>query len=63
MQRRLGTPTWSYEWRHLTRALAPSRRSIVQDMLGFGLSDRPRGFAWTPEAVDRELREFLERTG
>jgi len=58
-----GTPTWSYEWRHLIRALARSRRCIAPDLLGFGLSDHPRGFAWTPEAVGRELREFLERTG
>lgn len=43
-----GTPTWSYEWRHLIRALARSRRCIAPDLLGFGLSDRPRGFAWTP---------------
>jgi pimeloyl-ACP methyl ester carboxylesterase len=55
-----GTPTWFYEGRHLIRALAPSRRCIARDLLGFGLSDRPRGFAWTPEAVGRELRE---RTG
>jgi pimeloyl-ACP methyl ester carboxylesterase len=45
-----GTPTWSYEWRHLIRALAPRWRCIAPDLLGFGLSDRPAGFAYTPDA-------------
>ncbi len=33
-----GTPTWSYEWRHLIRALAPGRRCVALDLVGFGLS-------------------------
>ncbi len=37
-----GTPTWSFEWRHLIRALAPAHRCIAPDHIGFGLSDRPR---------------------
>ena len=56
-----GTPTWSYEWRHLIRALAPSRRCIAPDLLGFGLSARPRGFAYTPEAHAAVLAAFVER--
>jgi haloalkane dehalogenase len=45
-----GTPTWSFEWRHLIRGLSPSHRCVAPDHLGFGLSDRPPDFAYTPEA-------------
>jgi haloalkane dehalogenase len=58
-----GTPTWSYEWRHLIRALAPRWRCVAPDLLGFGLSDRPRGFAYTPEAHAEVLAEFVTRLG
>jgi haloalkane dehalogenase len=58
-----GTPTWSYEWRHLIRALAPRWRCVAPDLLGFGLSDRPAGFAYTPEAHAAVLAEFVERLG
>lgn len=37
-----GTPSWSFEWRHVIRALAGSARCIAPDHLGFGLSDKPR---------------------
>ena len=36
-----GTPTWSFEYRHLIAGLRPSRRVIALDHLGFGLSERP----------------------
>ena len=58
-----GTPTWSFEYRHLIRALARQRRVIALDNLGFGLSDRPRDFAYTPEAHAEVLREFVDRLG
>jgi haloalkane dehalogenase len=53
-----GTPTWSYEWRHLIRALSPDVRCVALDHLGFGLSERPRNFPYTPEAHARNLLEF-----
>lgn len=56
-----GTPTWSFEWRHLIRALAPAHRCIAPDLIGFGLSDRPAGFTYTPEAHGRVLAEFVDR--
>jgi haloalkane dehalogenase len=54
-----GTPTWSFEWRHLVRALSPRYRCIAADHLGFGLSDRPREASYTPEAHARRLAEFV----
>ena len=39
-----GTPTWSFDYRHLIKALSPHARCIAPDLLGFGLSDRPADF-------------------
>lgn len=58
-----GTPSWSFEFRTLIKALAPARRVIVPDHLGFGLSSRPRQFPYTPEAHARVLHTFVERLG
>jgi haloalkane dehalogenase len=43
-----GNPTWSFLYRHLIQALGERFRCIAVDYLGFGLSDRPRGFGYTP---------------
>jgi haloalkane dehalogenase len=58
-----GTPTWSFEYRHLIKALAKRYRCIAPDHLGFGLSARPAEFAYTPEAHAAVLREFVDRLG
>lgn len=54
-----GTPTWSFEWRHLIKALCRDYRCVAPDHLGFGLSDRPAGFAYTPEAHAENLAAFV----
>lgn len=56
-----GTPTWSFEWRHLVRALSSRYRCIAVDHLGFGLSDRPREASYTPEAHAKRLAEFVRK--
>jgi pimeloyl-ACP methyl ester carboxylesterase len=58
-----GTPTWSFEWRHLIRALSSSYRCIAPDLLGMGLSDRPRDFAYTPESHAEALSSFVSKLG
>jgi pimeloyl-ACP methyl ester carboxylesterase len=58
-----GTPTWSFEWRKLIRALAPAVRCIAPDHLGFGLSDRPMAAPYTPEWHAENLAAFVERLG
>jgi len=42
-----GNPTWSFYYRHLVRALASTRRCIVPDHIGMGLSDKPEEYAYT----------------
>ena len=58
-----GTPTNSFEYRHLIAALSKRFRCIAPDHLGFGQSSRPRSFAYTPEAHAAVLKEFVERLG
>lgn len=58
-----GTPTWSFEYRHVIRAARGTSRCIAPDHLGFGLSDRPRQAEYTPEAHARRLREFVDALG
>jgi haloalkane dehalogenase len=58
-----GTPSWSFEFRDLIRSLAPSRRCIAPDHLGFGLSSRPTHFPYTPEAHATTLDAFVDRVG
>jgi haloalkane dehalogenase len=58
-----GTPTSSYEWRHLVRALAPTHRVIAPDHLGFGSSPQPRGADYSPEAHAQRFAGFAEGLG
>jgi haloalkane dehalogenase len=58
-----GTPTHSYEFRHLIAALSATHRCIAPDHLGFGRSDRPADFAYTPEAHAAALGEFVDQLG
>ena len=58
-----GTPTNSYEYRHLIAALSKRYRCIAPDHLGFGQSSRPQSFAYTPGAHAAVLKEFVERLG
>lgn len=58
-----GTPTWSFDYRHLIRALTPAYRCIAVDHLGFGLSDRPPDFPYTPEAHAHNLAELVAKLG
>jgi cis-3-alkyl-4-acyloxetan-2-one decarboxylase len=42
-----GNPTWSYYYRHLIRALAPTMRCIAPDHIGMGLSEKPQRYDYT----------------
>jgi len=55
-----GTPTWSFLYRHLIRSLKERHRCMVPDHLGFGLSDRPRGWSYRPEDQARNLARLIE---
>jgi haloalkane dehalogenase len=55
-----GTPTWSFEWRHLLKAFSATHRCIAPDFLGFGLSERPRLASYTPEAHAERLLALVD---
>lgn len=55
-----GTPSWSFEYRHLIRALRRNYRCVAPDLLGFGLSDRPDWFSYTPQGHHAIVSEFVE---
>ncbi len=42
-----GNPTWSYYYRKLIRALAPTIRCIAPDHIGMGLSEKPEDYDYT----------------
>jgi len=58
-----GTPTWSFEYRHLISGLRSSHRCVAIDHLGFGLSERPDSFDYTPESHAKNLVEFVHALG
>jgi len=41
-----GNPTWSFMYRELIKGLRGRYRCLAPDHIGFGLSDKPRGFAF-----------------
>lgn len=55
-----GTPTWSFEWRHVVAALRTSHRVLAIDHLGFGLSARPAGANYSPEQHAVRFRAWFE---
>ncbi|MGV3625723.1 MAG: alpha/beta fold hydrolase [Archangium sp.] len=58
-----GTPTWSYEWRHLVDALKSTHRCITVDHLGFGNSPRPADADYSPEAHAGRFATVIEELG
>ncbi len=58
-----GTPSWSFLYRHLIRDLAGEYRCVAPDHLGFGLSDKPKGFSYTPRAHAENLETFVSALG
>lgn len=58
-----GTPTWSFLYRRLLLGLRDGYRCIAPDNLGFGLSAKPAGWSYTPEAHSQNLALLVERLG
>ena len=55
-----GTPTFSYEFRHLIRELKTNQRCLAPDHLGFGSSSRPASADYTPEAHARRFAKLMD---
>ena len=56
-----GTPDWSFGYRNVIKRLAGDFRCVAPDSLGFGLSDKPRGYAYSPAQQAANLAALIER--
>jgi haloalkane dehalogenase len=54
-----GNPTWSFLYRNVVRGLRGRFRCIAPDYPGFGLSDRPPGYGYTPQEHADVVRELV----
>jgi haloalkane dehalogenase len=55
-----GNPTWSFLYRHLIPRLADRFRCIAVDYPGFGLSQRPAGYGYTPAEHAQVVGELVD---
>ncbi len=60
-----GNPTWSFYFRNLVLALRSTRRCIVPDHIGMGLSDKPpeSAYPYTLQARIDDLEALLDSLG
>lgn len=58
-----GTPSWSFEFRHVVRELSKDHRCIAVDHLGFGLSETPMAAPLTPDAHSQRLALLVRALG
>ncbi len=54
-----GTPSWSFDFRHVIKALRSSYRCIAVDHIGFGLSDKPEVYDYSTLNHSRTLEKFI----
>lgn len=55
-----GNPAWCFLYRHAIKGLGGQYRSIAIDLPGFGLSEPPKGFGYTPAEHAQILAAALE---
>lgn len=58
-----GNPSWSFQWRDLIRGLRDTHRCVALDFPGFGLSQAPAGFGFSPREESAALEAFVDRLG
>ena len=58
-----GNPTWSFYYRTLIPALSQTRRVIVPDHVGCGLSGKPQDYPYTLDQHIQNLETLLAELG
>ncbi|HWD38070.1 MAG TPA: alpha/beta fold hydrolase [Fimbriimonas sp.] len=58
-----GLPTWSFVYRHLIRGLSPHYRCIAPDLIGFGFSDKPADWSYSPYAQAMLVGQLIDSLG
>lgn len=54
-----GTPSWSFDFRHLIKGLRSHFRCLAIDHMGFGLSDKPAQYDYTTQNHSQTLTQFV----
>jgi haloalkane dehalogenase len=55
-----GNPTWSYLYRNIIKALRGEARLIAPDYPGFGFSDHPPGYGYTPAEHSEWINALID---
>jgi len=58
-----GSPSWSFLYRKIITAIKDEFRCVALDFPGYGMSDAPPGYGFTPEEHSRVLERFVDRLG
>ncbi len=58
-----GNPTWSYLYRNVIKALRNEARLIAPDYPGFGFSDHPPGYGYTPKEHAKWVDTLMDYLG
>lgn len=58
-----GNPTWSFLYRNIVVPLRDRFRCVAVDYPGFGLSDRPDGYGYTPAEHAEVIGELVDHLG
>lgn len=54
-----GTPSWSFDYRHIIKTLKINFRCIAIDHIGFGLSDKPEHYDYSTQNHSNTLAQFV----
>jgi pimeloyl-ACP methyl ester carboxylesterase len=54
-----GTPTWSFDYRHLIKGMRQNYRCVAVDHIGFGLSDKPSDYSYTVSTHIHNIEQFI----
>ncbi|GAB4032289.1 alpha/beta fold hydrolase [Spirosoma gilvum] len=54
-----GTPSWSFDFRNIIKALSVNFRCVAIDHIGFGLSDKPADYDYSTQNHSRTLERFV----
>jgi haloalkane dehalogenase len=58
-----GNPSWSFLYRKIIAALHNDFRCVAMDYPGYGMSDAPPGYGFTPREHSLVLERFVDRLG
>jgi len=58
-----GNPSWSFLYRKIIAGLRNDFRCVALDFPGYGMSDPPSGYAYTPDEHSAVLERFVDRLG